>query len=809
MNLYLLINMVSGFIEREGRISVRTLREGLAIESGRFEALLLELIQTRPVRATDNGVLEWVGTTSTYPAKPPTVLTDDEPAAPAAGTEAQRRQLTVMFCDLADSTALSAELDPEDLRDVISAFQDRCRAAVERFDGFIARYMGDGVLVYFGYPRAHEDAAARAIRAGLHLLGAMTDLNRDAAKRGHAPLNLRIGTATGPVVVGDIIGEGAAEEAAVVGETPNVAARLQAVAGLGEMVVNPLTRDLAGPAFTYEDTGTHKLKGIPDPVPVWRVRSETASVEVASSAPSLSLVGRQEELGLLLRGFESCRNGNGRVALLQGEAGLGKTKLVGALRAATQDETLAWATIRCSPYHTNTPYHPLIQHLAQLFGWEDDDDDTVRLAAMEAVLRREGQPLEHTVPLLADLMSVTVPETSYPALDLFPDKLRQDTQDAMLAWLLEGAERHPMVLVWEDLHWADASTLDLLGALIAQCPATALYLVLTYRPDFVPPWPNRGHVTPIALNRLDHLEVRTLVTNVAGKTLPDDVVHHITEKADGVPLYIEELTGALLNEPHLVELEDRYELSAPLGSFEIPETLQDLLMARLDRRPGSQEVAQLGAVLGREFTYIVLESLAEMPAERLQEGLEQLVDNEALRQRGRPPQARYSFTHALVHDAAYHSLLKRTRERYHAKAGRLLTERFPEVARANPALLARHFSEAGSPSEAIPYWRAAGEQAMHRAASKEAVGHLTRALEFLGDDAPAVEQFELQLALGHALKLDLGFGNEKTGIAFAGCLRHTVVRLRAYGASQLFPGSRRLEHLPGNWRRASYIGRRT
>lgn len=680
--------------------------------------------------------------------------------------EAERRQLTVMFCDLVGSTALSTKLDPEDMREVITSFQDICRQAIRQYAGFIARYMGDGMLVYFGYPQAHEDDAERAVRAGLAIVRSMAELNTGVGKRHEVVFAARIGVATGSVVVGDIVGEGAAEEAAVVGETPNLAARLQGVAEPNQVVVASATRQLLGALFEYDDLGAHELKGIARPVQVWRVVSEReveSRYEAKRVGGRLPLVGRQEELGLLVRAWEAAKEGHGQVVLIQGEAGIGKSRLVQALREQVAGEDYIWVAARCSPYHANSPLYPVIEHLKRAVGWKPEDGPEEKLEKLEASLQEQRLPLEEVVPLYAELMSLPLPEDRYPALQMTPQQKREATLDAIAGWLLEMAERTPVLHAWEDLHWADPTTLELLGLYIEQSPTVSMLIVLTYRPEFVPPWTMHSHMTPITLNRLERTEVEALIGYQAnGKLMPSEVIEHIVAKADGVPLYVEELTKSILESDYLHEKADRYTLAGSLADMQIPSTLQDSLMARLDRLPTLREVAQLGAVLGREFAYEMLRYLAPLEEPVLQTGLGQLVESELLYQRGRPPRSRYIFKHALIRDAAYQSLLKRTRQQYHQQVAELLKEKLPETVDAQPELLAHHYSEAGCPEQAVEYWHAAGRIAAQRSANVEAIAHLRRGLAELNalpdTSERAQTELKIQTTLGPALIATVGYG---------------------------------------------------
>jgi class 3 adenylate cyclase/tetratricopeptide (TPR) repeat protein len=709
------------------------------------------------------------------PAPALTAIPASVPPAAPAPAQAERRQLTVMFCDLVGSTALATGMDPEDLRDVIASYQSRCSAAIRRYDGFVAKYMGDGILVYFGYPRAHEDEAERSVRAGLDIIDAMAELNAAVRRPPGVELAVRIGIATGPVIVGDQIGEGTASETAVVGETPNLAARLQALAQPNQIVVSAATRAMLGGHFDLEDLGASELKGFAEPMPVWRVlsardvESRFAATRTGSTAP---LVGRQEEMGLLLRAWEGSRHGRGQVVLIQGEAGVGKSRLVEGLREASGKDHI-WVAIRCSPFHTASAFHPIIEHLKRVFGWKPEDTAPQHLAKLEAGLAGfKTLPLSESVRLFADLMSVPAPEDRYPHLAMTAQQQRDATLDAIVAWLIELAEGTPVLMAWEDLHWADPTTLQTLGMLIGQAPTAALLVVATYRPELTPPWPQRSHMIPITLNRLERPEVETMVSHLSGgRPLPGEVVDHIVVKADGVPLYVEELTKAILGSRVLEARGDAYVLTGALAQLHIPETLQDSLMARLDRAPRLREVAQLGSVLGREFAYDMISALAGIEEQMLQSGLGQLVVDELLYQRGRPPRSRYLFKHALIQDAAYQSLLKRTRQQYHQQAAKLLEGRFPEVASTQPELVAHHYTEANCPAQAIAYWHKAGTTAAKQSANVEAIDHYRRGLalvEALSDMRErAARELDLQMALGPALTATRSYSHPDIGRTYA------------------------------------------
>ena len=684
----------------------------------------------------------------------PTDKAEASPASPKRA-EAERRQLTVMFCDLVGSTELSARLDPEDLREVMRRYQDAVAGVVARFEGHVAKFLGDGVLAFFGWPRAYEDQAERAVRSGLAAIDAVAGLKTEDDQS----LEARVGIATGQVVIGDIVGEAATEEDAVAGEAPNLAARLQAVASPGQVVIGSNTRLLIGETFDIKDLGTHELKGFAKPVAAWHVVGESAAesrFEAAHPGALTQLVGREHELGLLRRAWEQSRAGIGQVVLINGEPGIGKSRLVDALGAELNAEDCTRITLGCSPYHTNSALYPVIIHLERVLNWQDDDNAEAKLAKLEGVLRDYGLALEEVIPLYAALLSLPLPEDRYPPLNITPQQQKQQTLDAIVAWLLEEAERQPVLQVWEDLHWADPSTLELLALEIEQAPTAPILNVLTFRPEFQPPWPQRSHMTTLTLNRLERPEVEALITlQAGGKALPEEVVEHIVGKTDGVPLYVEELTKTILEADFLRERNGSYELTGQLSEVTIPTTLQDSLMARLDRLPGIREVAQIGAVLGREFAYEMVQAIVSIEEMTLQEGLAQLVDAELLYQRGRPPRATYIFKHALVQDAAYQSLLKSTRHYYHRQVAELIEARFPETVRAQPELVAHHYTEAGLAGKSVPYWYKAGQQALERSANLEAIAHLTRGRALLTEQ-PAnaerdVQELDFCLALGPAL----------------------------------------------------------
>ena len=685
----------------------------------------------------------------------PEVLSEAPPAARTA-LEAERRQLTVMFCDWADSTRLSQQLDAEDLREIVRAYQATAAEVIQQYEGHIAQYLGDGVLVYFGWPVAHEDDALRGVHAGLGIIAALTTmLNSRLEREKGVQLAVRVGIHTGPVVVGEMGGGGRHEHLAT-GDTVNIAARLEGLATPNTVVISGVTARLVRQAFGLEDLRLHALKGVTAPMPVFRVRGP---LETQADQPTVAgvpfLVGRDEELGLLRRRWAQAKERLGQVVLLSGVAGIGKSALTEVLRAQVRDEGLPRIAFRCSAYHQHSALYPVIAHVERVLDVQREDAPAAKLAKLEQGLRPYRLPLDEVVPLFAALLSVPL-DGRYPAPTLSPQQQKQQTLDALVAWMLEEAERQPVLVAWEDLHWADPSTLEMLGLVLEQTPTVPMLHVLTFRPEFTPPWPMRSHLTPITLNRLERAQVEALVAHlVGGKPLPAEVVQHIVAKTDGVPLYAEELTKMLLQSALLREDADQYVLTGPLGSVAIPDTLQDALMARLDQLHTAKEVAQLGAVLGREFAYEMLQALATQDEATVQAGLAQLVGAELLYQRGRPPRATYRFKHALIQDAAYASLLKSTRQRVHQQIVQLCEARFPEVVATQPEVVARHCTAAGQNEAAIRYWQRAGQRALQGSAHAEAIAHLRQGLAVLTPlpETPArlQQELDLQVALGPAL----------------------------------------------------------
>jgi class 3 adenylate cyclase/tetratricopeptide (TPR) repeat protein len=691
-------------------------------------------------------------------------------AKPPPRDSAERRQLTVMFCDLVGSSALSARLDPEDLRSIIGAYHACLAEVIARNGGVIARYMGDGVLAYFGYPHAHEDDAEQATRAGLALVDAVANLQTDIVTK----LQVRVGIATGMVVVGDLTGEGAAKEQAVIGETPNLAARLQQVAEPGMVLISESTHQLTDGYFEYRDLGSISLKGWAEPMPAWQVLGMTgveSRFEAQHKTRLTPLIGRDEEIELLLRRWQHAASGEGCVVVLTGEPGIGKSHITLALQERLQAEPHIAVRHFCSAHHTNSALYPFIANLERAARFERGETPTQRFAKLEALLLRSGADADRVVPALANLLSLPVSDR-YRLPELSPQKRKEMTLAALWDQLSALATQQPVFVIFEDAHWADPTSLELLSVALEKLPRLRVLLLITARPEFTPPWPGHAHVTTVSLTRLNRRNGAALVERVtAGKTLPEEVMDQILARTDGVPLFVEELTKAVLETGLLQERDDHYMLSRPLPSMAIPTTLSASLMARLDRLAPVKEVAQIGAVVGREFSYELLSAVADLPRPRLEEALAQLVEAELIFCRGEIPRAVYTFKHALVRDAAESGLLKSRRAALHATIAEVFEQRFPEIVEARPETLALHLTEAGLFEKAEQYWLQAGRNAAMRSANLEAIAHLRKGIEVsthLADGAPKDRlELDFQFALGPCLIATQGPASPQAVATFA------------------------------------------
>jgi class 3 adenylate cyclase/predicted ATPase len=697
---------------------------------------------------------------------PETTPKDQSPSEPAPPNgSAERRQLTVLFCDLVGSTALAARLDLEDLREVVGVYHRCVAATVNRFGGFVAKYMGDGVLAYFGYPEAHEDDAQQAVRTGLALID---DVGR---LRSSEPLRIRVGISTGLVVVGDLVGVGEAQERGVVGETPNLAARLQSAAAPNTVAIGPMTRRLLGDLFACRDLGHLALKGFPERVQAYQVLGksgvESQSEALYGAAPT-PLVGRDEEIDQLSRQWQRAKNGEGRAMLLSGEPGIGKSRLAATLQERLHSEPHYCLRYFCSAHHADSALHPITAQLERAAGFEHEDTSEKKLDKLELLLVPNAPPKED-VALLAELLSIPAGDR-LPILNLSPQRKKEKTFEVLLGQLDSLTRQRPLLMIFEDVHWIDPSSRELLDLVVERVAVSPILLLISFRPEFNPPWTGQSHVRAMVLSRLDRREGTALVQRVIGdKTVSGELVEEIVRRTDGVPLFIEELTKAVL------EADGEGAKATPSKTLPtnlvVPSTLHASLMARLDRLgPAAKEVAQVGAAIGREFRYELLIAASDRTAEELKTALDRLADAGLVFRRGTPPEATYTFKHALVQDASYGTLLRVPRQQLHARIATALEQRFPDIAATQPEVLARHLTEAGLVESAVAQWQKAGEKAVRRAANKEAIEHFRRALSLSEVLPHTLERRRTELAilsqLGPALMSIHGWTAPEVGAVF-------------------------------------------
>ena len=650
----------------------------------------------------------------------------------------ERRQITVLFCDLVGSTALSERLDPEVLREVICAYQQTAAEVIGRYEGHIAQYLGDGILVYFGYPRAHEDDAQRAVRAAIEVIEAVKRLGPPVKNAEELRLAVRIGIDSGAVVVGEIGGD--ANFPLALGETPNVAARLQGVAEPNTVVVGENTHRLIEGLYVCDDLGPQSLKGVSHPARAFRVlhESETHSrFEVKALRGLVPLIGREEEVELLYKRWQQSADGEGQAILLSGESGVGKSRIVLGFKDRLKDDAENRVLYFCSPYHRDTPYYPVIDQLERILHFAKHDTPEQKLDKLETVMSGLGLTLAKVIPPLASLLALSV-GTRYPAVALDGEGRKKRTLEAILLVLEAMTKRGPVLMVVEDLHWVDLSTMELLKLITEWLASKRVLLLATHRLEFVPTWNTLSHITAIKLSRLSRKASTELIVKVTGgKTLPDEVLEHILARTDGIPLFVEELTKTVLESGLLKDAGDRYVLSGPLPPKAIPTSLQDSLMARLDRLAPVKEMAQLAATLGRQFSQDVLAAVSRVAEISLDVALHQLVEAELVYRRGLAPSVIFEFKHALVQEVAYNSLLRSKRQQLHVEIASIMEEQFAETVAAQPELLSHHYQSAGLPARAIPYSLRAGDVAVSRYASAEAAVHYQAALDMADGQTPS------------------------------------------------------------------------
>jgi class 3 adenylate cyclase/predicted ATPase len=770
-----LLSQITDLLQHQGRVSYGALRRRFDLDEDYLEDIKTELIEAQRIAADEGGkVLVWAGTQSiqrstsnaqrSFPhASDSRSLTPapkfSDPRPQTVNAVAERRQLTVMFCELGKAATVEAQPDLEDWQEALLLAQQVCEEIIARYEGYVAQSLGDGVGVYWGYPRAHEDDARRAVQAGLDIVRAVQRLDRWPIA-GLPVVQVRVGIHTGPVIVGTA-GEQKQFEPLALGPTPQIAVHLLGVAEPNTVVLGPTTFHLVEGYFACRSLGVQTLRNLSEPIERYLVLSESGArhrLEAAMMTGFTPFLGREEESNLLLKRWEQVQEHHGQVVLLSGEPGIGKSRLIQELKEQLASEPSIWVETRCSPYHQQSVLYPVIDYIQRSlqFGREETEDG--RRQKLERAMTRAH--LEDAIPLFANLLSLPSSPSVYSTMT--PQRQHEKLLQVIVSWFLSLTRHKPVLTVWEDLHWADPSTVTLLQLLLEQLPTARILAVFTFRPEFIPPWSPRSHTTSLVLGRLGSRDVERMIENIAkGKALPGEVTEQIVNKTDGVPLFVEELTKMVLESGLVKEEGGTYHLVGPLPPLAIPTTLQDSLLARLDRLASAREVAQVGAVLGREFAPEVLHAVLGGDEDTLSHALEQLVAAEVLHRRGIAPRIRYVFKHALIQDVAYQSLVRGKRQQYHQQIARVYEERFPDVKKTQPELIAHHYTEAGATTLAVPAWQEAGQSAIEQSAFVEAIGHLNKGIVVLKTlpETPDRDQQELQLQamLGPTLMVLKGY----------------------------------------------------
>ena len=791
-------------LQRRQRLTHRAMKRQFHLDDDWLEDLKVELIEGQRVATEEGAVLIWTGSesaTGNLPApgsnhsKALPATADSvqrmvtRPARSAALGEkksrAERRQLTVMFCDMVGSTRLSQELDPEDLREIIGKVQETAETIFRRLGGYVAQYLGDGILVYFGYPQAFEDAAPRAVRAGLGLIDEIAELNRALAARHGVEVAVRLGAHTGVVVIGEV-GKAAAKQQLALGDTPNLAARIQSLAEPGTLVISQSVHQLVEGCTRCRDMGVQPFKGVSERLRLYRVIEATyGSQHGRHKVCATTLFGRRTEIERLHETWRLAQGGEAQAVAVSGEAGIGKSSL--ARSVIERAEGSQAITISCSQHHTNSALYPVIESLQRHLGFGAETSAVERWRSLLHRVEELGLPSAEVVPILSHLLSIEIPDDLFPELQISKMKRRQKTLQWLIVWLVRVARQRPLVIVWDDLQWADPTTLELIELLIEQREPAALFNLLVFRPEFRQPWLGTS-IRRIDLGRLGRPDVNGMVRHLSGsRSVPVEVIDQILEKTDGVPLFVEEVTKLLLESSYLEQRGNRLEVVSNLPASAIPATLHDSLMARLDGLSVSREVAQLAATLGREFDYELIRAVFSDRESLLRRGLTDLVEADLLVELGEPPVGRYSFRHALIQDVAYQSLLKSTRLRYHHQIARVLEEQFAERLETEPELLAHHLTEAGLARQAVVWWRSAGKRSIERSAYREAVAHLQKSIALLQEVPETPERLQQELAVQTSLGVPLtaikGYGAPEAVEAYERA-RELCEQLRIH---QLFP----------------------